>query len=218
MSSEPIEVIITQKKIDELKNKGIIYITDDKLIDNYDNKKHYLFKIKEDIEIYGNLNLNSVSYVYIINSTITIDGVFSGCSSWNFISSTVINNNKFQSCNNWHFINSKIINNNYINQCHGLYSINSNIINYSKIEASTTWFLLSSSIINKGTITSNCKAWFKILQNDFPLVKKEDHDKLQLELDKLKSVIGNIDDEKLRKLLLYMYLKEKDNRKLKWNI
>ena len=199
MSSEPIEVIITQKKIDELKNKGIIYITDDKLIDNYDNKKHYLFKIKEDIEIYGNLNLNSVSYVYIINSTITNNGVFSGCSSWNFISSTVINNNKFQSCNNWHFINS-------------------NIINYSKIEASTTWFLLSSSIINKGTITSNSKMWFKILQNDFPLVKKEDHDKLQLELDKLKSVIGNIDDEKLRKLLLYVYLKEKDNRKLKWNI
>lgn len=182
-----------------MKNKGIIYITDDKLIDNYDNKKHYLFKIKEDIEIYGNLNLNSVSYVYNINSTITNNGVFSGCSSWNFISSTVINNNKFQSCNNWHFINS-------------------NIINYSKIEASTTWFLLSSSIINKGTITSNSKMWFKILQNDFPLVKKEDHDKLQLELDKLKSVIGNIDDEKLRKLLLYVYLKEKDNRKLKWNI
>ena len=179
-----------------MKNKGIIYITDYKLIDNYDNKKHYLFKIKEDIEIYGNLNLNSVSYVYIINSTITNNGVFSGCSSWNFISSTVINNNKFQSCNNWHFINS-------------------NIINYSKIEASTTWFLLSSSIINKGTITSNSKMWFKILQNDFPLVKKEDHDKLQLELDKLKSVIENIDDEKLRKLLLYVYLKEKDNRKLK---
>ena len=194
-----------------MKNKGIIYITDNKLIDNYDNKKHYLFKIKEDIEIYSNLYLNSVFHVYVINSTITNNGVFSGCSSWNFISSTVINNNKFQSCTTWHFINSKIINNNYMKQCHGLYSIVSDIINYGKIEASTTWYLLSSSIINKGIITSSCKMWFKILQNDFPLVKKEDHDKLQLELYKLKSMIGNIDDEKLRKLLLYMYLKEKDN-------
>ena len=212
MSSEPIEVIITQKKIDELKNKGISDVLDSVLIDNYNKNNVYIFKIKEDIEIYSSIKLKLINYVYVLNSTITNNGEFIGCSTWNFISSTVINNNKFQSCSTWHFINSKIINNNDMLQCHGLYSIDSNIINYGKIEASTTWFLLSfSNVINKGTITSNCKAWFKILQNDFPLVKKEDHDKLQLELDKLKSVIGNMDDEKLRKLLLYMYLKEKDN-------
>ena len=243
MSSEPIKIEITQELIDDAASSisgDQKYLYPSSIIgSSYVWSNYYEYEIVEDIIIHENIILCGFKNVKVINRTITNAGKISGCSNWTIINSEIKNNIIEGNCGNWVLLKSKITkidskptNAMIQNYCYDWKIVCSNITNHT-IENCTNFIIIGSKLIECSVaIDNNFYTWITYLNDDeLLLVKKEDYNKLQNNFGN--NLVGNvmspinentntinniIKDDKLSKLLLYTYLKEKDNRKLKWNI
>ena len=236
MSSEPIKIEITQKLIDDAASSisgDQKYLYPSSIIgSSYVWSNYYEYEIVEDIEIHENIILCGFKNVKVINRTITNGGKISNCSNWTIINSEIKNNIIEGSCSDWVLLKSKITkidskptNAMIQNYCYDWKIVCSIITNHT-IENCTNFIIIGSKLIECSVaIDNNFYTWITYLNDDeLLLVKKEDYNKLQN--NSVNNSVGNvmspinentntinniIKDDKLSKLLLYMYLKEKDN-------
>ena len=239
MSSEPIKIEITQELIDDAASSisgDQKYLYPSSIIDSsYVWSNYYEYEIVEDIIIHENIILCGFKNVKVINRTITNAGKISGCSNWTIINSEIKNNIIEGNCGNWVLLKSKITkidskptNAMIQNYCYDWKIVCSNITNHT-IENCTNFIIIGSKLIECSVaIDNNFYTWITYLNDDeLLLVKKEDYNKLQNNFGN--NLVGNvmspinentntinniIKDDKLSKLLLYTYLKEKDNGRL----
>ena len=239
MSSEPIKIEITQKLIDDAASSisgDQKYLYPSSIIgSSYLWSNYYEYEIVEDIIIHENIILCGFKNVKVINRTITNGGKISNCSNWTIINSEIKNNIIAGSCSDCVLLKSKITNiyskptNAMIqNYCYDWKIVCSIITNHT-IENCTNFIIIGSKMIECSVaIDNNFYTWITYLNDDeLLLVKKEDYNKLQN--NSVNNSVGNvmspinentntinniIKDDKLSKLLLYMYLKEKDNGRL----
>lgn len=239
MSSEPIKIEITQKLIDDAASSisgDQKYLYPSSIVgSSYLWSNYYEYEIVEDIIIHENILLCGFKNVKVINHTITNEGKISNCSNWTIINSEIKNNIIEGSCSNWVFLKSKItkIDSKPTNAMIQNYSydwkIVCSIITNHTIENCTNFIIIGSKLIECSVAIDNSfYTWITYLNDDeLLLVKKEDYNKLQN--NSVNNSVGNvmspinentntinniIKDDKLSKLLLYMYLKEKDNGRL----
>lgn len=239
MSSSPIKVKLTQAKIDDAASSitgDQKYLYPSSIIgSSYLWSNYYEYEIVEDIIIRKNIILCGFKYVKVINHTITNEGKISNCSNWTIINSEIKNNIIEGSCSDWVLLRSKITKieskqTNAVIQgyCYDWKIIGSIITNHT-IENCTNFIIIGSKLIECSVaIDNNFYTWITYLNDDeLLLVKKEDYNKLQNNFgnnlvgnvmspnNENTNIINNIvKDDKLSKLLLYMYLKEKDNGRL----
>ena len=239
MSSEPIKIEITQELIDDAASSisgDQKYLYPSSIIgSSYVWSNYYEYEIVEDIIIHENIILCGFKNVKVINRTITNAGKISGCSNWTIINSEIKNNIIESNCGDWVLLKSKITkidskptNAMIQNHCYDWKIVCSNITNHT-IENCTNFIIIGSKLIECSfAIDNNFYTWITYLNDDeLLLVKKEDYNKLQN--NSVNNSVGNvmspinentntinniIKDDKLSKLLLYMYLKEKDNGRL----
>ena len=239
MSSEPIKIEITQELIDDAASSisgDQKYLYPSSIIgSSYVWNNYYEYEIVEDIIIHENIILCGFKNVKVINRTITNAGKISGCSNWTIINSEIKNNIIEGNCGNWVLLKSKITkidskptNAMIQNYCYDWKLVCSIITNHT-IENCTNFIIIGSKLIECSVaIDNNFYTWITYLNDDeLLLVKKEDYNKLQNNFGN--NLVGNvmspinentntinniIKDDKLSKLLLYTYLKEKDNGRL----
>ncbi len=238
MSSEPIKIEITQELIDDAASSisgDQKYLYPSSIIgSSYVWSNYYEYDIVEDIIIRENIILCGFKNVKVINRTITNAGKISGCSNWTIINSEIKNNIIDGNCSEWVLLRSKITKieskqtNAVIQYCRDWKIVGSNITNHT-IENCTNFIIIGSKLIECSVAIDNSfYTWITYLNDDeLLLVKKEDYNKLQNNfgnnlvgnvmspINENTNIINNIvKDDKLSKLLLYMYLKEKDNGRL----
>ena len=236
MSSSPIKIEITQKLIDDAASSisgDQKYLYPSSIIgSSYLWSNYYEYDIVEDIIIRENIILCGLKYVKVINRTITNEGKISGCSNWIIINSEIKNNIIEINCGDWVLLKSKITkidskptNAMIQNYCYDWKIVGSIITNHT-IENCTNFIIIGSKM--SVAIDNSFYTWITYLNDDeLLLVKKEDYNKLQnnsvnnsvgnimTPIHENTNIINNIiKDDKLSKLLLYMYLKEKDNGRL----
>ena len=238
MSSSPIKVELTQAKIDDAASSisgDQKYLNPSSIIgSSYDWNNYYEYEIVEDIIIRENIILCGFKYVKVINRTITNKGKISDCSYWTIINSEIKNNIIEGICSDWVLLRSKITKieskqTNAVIQGYCLdWKIIGSIITNHTIENCTNFIMIGSKLIECSANDNIFYTWITYLNDDeLLLVKKEDYNKLQNNFGN--NLVGNvmspinentntinniIKDDKLSKLLLYMYLKEKDNGRL----